>query len=133
LKAIENRESSIRDDIEQAQKQRDEAEALLDQHKKMMESAEADAQSLFKESRKQADKSREEMLEKARLESDKLLVKAKEEIEQQKESALESLKTEVADLAVGAAEKIILHNLDEKKQKAVVDEYIKTMPGTIKN
>lgn len=133
LAAIENRENSIRDDIEKAQKQRDDAEALLEQHKQMMESAESEAQKLFKDSRKQADKAREEMLEKARQESLKQLEKAKEEIEQQKESALASLKVEVADLAIGAAEKIILHNLDEDKQRAVVDEYIKSMPDTLKN
>jgi len=133
LAAIDNREKSIRDDIEKAQKQRDDAEALLEQHKQMMESAESEAQKLFKDSRKQADKAREEMLEKASQESHKLLDKAKEEIDQQKESALASLKAEVADLAIGAAEKIILHNLDEDKQKAVVDEYIKSMPDTLKN
>ena len=133
LTAIENREHSIRDDIEKAQQQRDEAEALITQHKEKMAAAEAEAQALLKESRKLADKAREELLEKTRLESGKLLEKAKEEIEQQKESALASLRTEVADLAVGAAEKIILQNLDKDKQKAVVDEYIKAMPDTLKN
>ena len=133
LSSIDNREKSIRNDIEEAQKQRDEAEALLDQHKKMMDSAEAEAQKLFKESRAQADKAREEMLVKSRQESGKLIEKARDEIEQQKESALASLKAEVADLAVGAAEKIILHNLDGDKQKAVVDEYINSMPKTLKN
>jgi len=133
LATIDNREKSIRDDIEQAQKQRDDAEALLAKHKELMDSAEAEAQKLFKESRAQADKAREAMIEKSRQESAKLLEKAKDEIEHQKDSALASLRAEVADLAVGAAEKIILHNLDGKKQKVVVDEYIKSMPKTLKN
>ncbi len=133
LASIDNREQSIRDDIEQAQKQRDEAEALLARHQEMLDQAEAEAQKLFKESKSLAEKAREEMIVKAREESAKLLEKAKDEIEQQKESALASLKTEVADLAVGAAEKIILQNLDAKKQKVVVDEYIKSMPKTLKN
>ncbi len=133
LASIDNREQSIRDDIEQAQKQRDEAEALLARHQEMLDQAEAEAQKLFKESKSLAEKAREEMIVKAREESAKLLEKAKDEIEQQKESALASVKTEVADFAVGAAEKIILQNLDAKKQKVVVDEYIKSMPKTLKN
>lgn len=133
LTAIDNREKAIRSDIEEAQKQRDEAAAMLDKHKQLMESAESEAQALFKESRTQADKARDEMIIKARQESTLLLEKAKVEIEQQKESALASLKAEVADLAIGAAEKIILHDLDDSKQKAVVDEYIKSMPKTLKN
>lgn len=133
LGAIENREQSIRNDLEQAQKQRDEAESLLEKHRELIAGAETEARKLIKESQSIAEKARQDILEKARQESGKLLEKARDEIEQQKESALASLRSEVADLAVGAAEKIILQNLDEDKQKVVVDEYLKTMPKTLKN
>jgi F-type H+-transporting ATPase subunit b len=133
LGAIESREKSIRGDLEKAQKQRDEAEALLERHRQMMSGAEAEAQKMIKESQSLAEKARQEILEKARQESNKLVEKARDEIEQQKNSALASLRAEVADLAIGAAEKIILQNLDEDKQKQLVDEYIKTIPKSIKN
>ena len=133
LGAIQSREESIRADLETAQKQREEAEALLERHRQMMAGAEAEAQKMIKESQTLADKARQEILEKARQESAKLVDKAREEIEQQKNSALASLRAEVADLAIGAAEKIILQNLDEKKQKQVVDEYIKSIPKSINN
>ena len=133
LNAIDSRENSIRSDLEEAQKQRDEAQELLEEHKQMVDKAEAEAQKLFKESQALADKARQETLDKAREESDKLLDKAKAEIEKEKDSALTSLKEEVADLAIGAAEKILSANLDESKQKAVVDEYIKSMPKSLKN
>jgi len=133
LNAIDSRENSIRSDLEEAQKQRDEAQELLEEHKQMVDKAEAEAQKLFKESQALADKARQETLDKAREESDKLLDKAKAEIEKEKDSALTSLKEEVADLAIGAAEKILSANLDKSKQKAVVDEYIKSMPKSLKN
>ena len=107
LGAIENREKTIREDLAQAQQQREEAQQLLEKHKELMAIAEGEAQ--------------------------KLIEQAKAEIQHEKESALASLKAEVADLAVGAAEKIILHNLDEKKQKAIVDEYIKSLPKNVNN
>jgi len=133
LSAIENREQSIRNDLEEAQKQRDEAQELFEKHKQKMEQAEAEAQKLFKESQALAEKARREILSKAQEESAKLVDKAKDEIERQKESALASLRAEVADLAIGAAEKILSSTLDENKQKAVVDEYIKSMPKSINN
>ncbi len=133
LAAIENREKTIRGDLEQAQAQREEAQHLLEKHKEMIASAESEAQQLLKEARELADKKRQELLEQARLESQKLIEQAKAEIQHEKESALASLKAEVADLAIGAAEKIILHNLDEKKQKAIVDEYIKSLPKNMNN
>ncbi len=133
LTAIKNREDGIREDLEKARQQREEAEALLQKHQDMLAGAEEEARKLLKENQQMAEKARQELIEKARQESEKLLERAKEEIDQQKESALASLKAEVADLAVGAAEKIILQTLDKDKQKAIVEEYIKTMPKSVNN
>lgn len=133
LEAIKSREDGIRNDLEQAKNQREEAEATLEKHQKLMAGAEAEAQKILKENKALADKARQELMDDARQDAEKLLEKAKSEIERQKDSALASLKAEVADLAVGAAEKIIIQNLDKEKQKSVVDEYIKSMPKSINN
>lgn len=133
LAAIENREKTIRDDLDEAQKQRQQAEDLLEKHRQMVSAAESEGQKILKENQQLAEKARQEMIEKSRLEADKLIEKARQEIEHQKESALAELKSEVADLAIGAAEKIIHQSLDKEKQKTVVDEYIKSMPKTMKN
>ncbi len=133
LSTIENREKAIRQDLEQAQKQREEAQQLLEQHRKMMAEAESEAQRLLKESRELADQKRQELLKQAKEQSQKLVEQAKKEIEQEKENALASLKAEVADLAITAAEKIIMHNLDKEKQKEIVDQYIKDLPKSAKN
>jgi len=133
LATIENREKAIREDLEQAQKQREEAQHLLEQHRKMMAEAESEAQRLLKESRELAEQKRQELLSQAKEESQKIVEMAKKEIEQEKENALTSLKSEIADLAVNAAEKIIMHNLDKDKQKTIVDEYIKGLPKSAKN
>ncbi|MCD6375912.1 MAG: F0F1 ATP synthase subunit B [Caldisericaceae bacterium] len=133
LATIENREKAIHEDLEQAQKQREEAQHLLEQHRKMMAEAESEAQRLLKESRELAEQKRQELLSQAKEESQKIVEMAKKEIEQEKENALTSLKSEIADLAVNAAEKIIMHNLDKDKQKTIVDEYIKGLPKSAKN
>ncbi len=133
LSTIQNREESMRSDLDEAEKQRSEAEALLEKHKEMIAGAESEAQKIIKENQQLAEKSRQEMIDKAREESDRLIEKAKSEIERQKQTALDSLKAEVADLAVGAAEKILLQTLDKEKQKEVVDQYLKSMPKSIKN
>jgi F-type H+-transporting ATPase subunit b len=62
-----------------------------------------------------------------------LLEKTTREIEALKESALAELRAEVADLAIGAAEKILLENLDEARQKTVVDAYLQSLPKTMNN
>ena len=62
-----------------------------------------------------------------------MIEKAKKEIEQQKDSAIASLKAEVADMAIGAAEKVLAQTLDANQHKKVVDEYIDSMPKSVKN
>jgi len=133
LNAISNRENQIRGDIEEAKKQREEAESLFQKHQELIDGAESEAQKIIKENQELAEKTKQSMIEDARTEADKIIVNAKKEIEQQKESALATLRTEVAELAVGAAEKIILQKLDRKEHENVINEYIKTMPKSAEN
>jgi len=133
LAAITEREDSIRTDLDEARRQRDEAQALLDKHKKMLAEADAESQKLIREAQDLAQKSRTEIVEKAREEATTLVAKAKEEIEKQKEDALKTLRAEVVDLALGAAEKVLTQTIDKEANKKVVDNYLASMPKTIKN
>jgi len=133
LNTINSREDQIRGDIENAKKQRDEAEELLNKHTEMMAGAESEAQKIIKENQQLAEKTKQGMIDEARKEADKIIENAKAEIERQKESALSSLRAEIADLAVGAAEKIIIQKLDKKAHDDVINEYIKSMPESGKN
>ena len=100
LNSINEREDGIRNNIEQAQKEREEAEILLEKHKKMIADAEAEAQKLIKEAQDLAQKARNETLDKSRDEANSIIEKAKQEIEKQKEDALAELKSEVVDIAL---------------------------------
>ena len=133
LNAINNREDQIRTDIDDARKQREEAESILQKHQELIAGAEAEAQKIIKENQQLAEKTKQSMIDGARSEAEKIIENAKKEIEQQKDSALASLKEEVAELAVGAAEKIIIQKLDKAGHEKVVDEYLKSMPKSLNN
>jgi F-type H+-transporting ATPase subunit b len=66
---------------------------------------------------------------KAQEDSRKLLEQAKIEIQQEKDTAMADLRNEVSDLAIKAAEKIINENLDENKQKKIVNDFISQIPN----
>ncbi len=133
LSAISDREDSIRTDIEDARRQRDEAEALLEKHRKMVAEADMEAQKMIREAQSLAEKTRAEIVDKAREEAAALVEKAKVEIDKQKDDALKSLKAEVVDLALGAAEKVLVQVIDKEVNKKVVDNYLTSMPKSIKN
>ena len=88
LNSIENREKTIQDSLDKAQKAQEDAESLLAQHQEIMKSAEEEAQRLIKENRELAEKSRQEIIGQARTSSLQMLEKAKLEIEKEKENAL---------------------------------------------
>ena len=133
LTSITNREDSIRNDLEEAGKQREEAEELLVKHKKMIAEADAEAQRVINEAQGLAKKSREEIVEKAREEATQVIEKARQEIERQHADAMKALKEDVVDLAIGAAEKILTQAIDKNAHKKVIDEYIGSMPKSQKN
>lgn len=133
LESIKNREKSIHDDIDQARKQREEAEELLQKHKQLIADADAEAKKVIREAQGLAQKSKEEIIENARSEAASLIEKAKMEIDKQRDDAIKALKVEVVDLAIGAAEKILVQTLDRDAQKKVVDDYIASIPENLKN
>jgi len=133
ITSITNREDSIRNDLEEAKKQREEAEILLEKHKKMIAEADAEAQRVINEAQDLAKKSREEIVEKARQEATQVVEKARQEIERQHADAMKALKEDIVDLAIGAAEKILTQTIDKNAHKKVIDEYIGSMPKSVEN
>lgn len=133
ISAINKREEDIKNNIEGAKKEHEEAAALLEKHKQMIADADAEAQRVIKEAQDLAEKTRSEIIEKSREEAAAVVEKAKAEIEKQREDAIAALKAEVVDLAIGAAEKILTQNIDKESNKKVVDDFISSMPKSLKN
>jgi len=133
LSSLTDREEGIRNDIDEAKKQHEEAKALLIKHKKMIAEADAQAQAVLNEAQEIAQKSRSEILEKAREDAAREVARAKQEIEKQRDDALKSLRAEVVGLAIGAAEKILSQTIDVEVNKKVVDDFISSMPKSLKN
>ena len=128
LKALNSREESITNAIENAEKLNKEAEQLIEQNKKDLADANAKSIAVINEAKEMASKVREEIISKASDDSRKVIEQAKTEIEQQKEAALSEMKDEISDIAIRAAEKIINENLDERKQKKIIDDFLVKMP-----
>ena len=84
---------------------------------------------IINDAKDKANKMRDDILQKSQEESRKMIDQAKAEITQEKESAMSDLRHEVSDLAIKAAEKIINENLDETKQKKIVNDFISQIPS----
>jgi F-type H+-transporting ATPase subunit b len=128
LDALQKREESVRGALDRAEHAREEAERLLEEHRKQVARSEAEAHRILAEGRELGEKLKNEIVEQANAQSRKLTEQAKQEIERDKDAALASLRGEVANLAIKAAEKILDETLDEKRHRAIVDSFMNNLP-----
>lgn len=128
LTALHSREQGIRDSLDHAERIKKEAEDLVMQNKKNLAEANVQSMKIINDAKEMANKMRDDIVAKSHEDSRKLIEQAKVEIKQEKESAMADLRNEVSDLAIKAAEKIIKDNLDENKQKKIVNDFISQIP-----
>ena len=127
LKAVEERERRIRQQLEEAERARAEAARLLEEHKRTTAAAHAEAQELIAQARSVAEKERAALLAQAREQYEQLLERARKEIESEKEKAILELRREAVDLSIAAASKLIEANLDSDANRRLVMEYLKSL------
>lgn len=120
LEAAQARETAITQAVEQAEKARAEAEALLNEHRQRLAKADEEVRQILDRARNEAEKLREELLAKARAETDEIKRQAQEEIERARDEALREFFERAADLVVEATGRILpgLLSADQHRQLA---------------
>jgi F-type H+-transporting ATPase subunit b len=129
VKMLDAREKTIHEAIESAKKERAEAEKLLASQKASLAQATREAAELAKRNQDEVEKLRQELTAKARKEAEELVASARRQIIEEKTKAAAELRGMVADLAIEAAGKLVKASLDEKAQRALVEDYLKQLPA----
>ena len=124
MAALEGRETRIRESLEAAEVALAKAEAISKDNDKALREAEQTAHQIRKEAKEEAERIRTERIAKAKDEAEKIIEQAKFDITQEKQTALIALRQEVARLAIKSASLIIDAELDEEKNKKLVNNYI---------
>ena len=119
---IDARRDRIRQAIEEADRAREEARSLLEEHRALIGQAKRDAEQILGEARKVADSQSERMRRELDDDRQRRLDETLRQIDQAKVQALGELKREVGALAALAAEKITRKTLTDADQKRLIDE-----------
>jgi F-type H+-transporting ATPase subunit b len=125
--AVEEREAALQKALDEARRDRDEAAALLAQHRAAIGEARAEAQRYIAEGRQAGERVRAEMLEQTRTEQAELMERIRREIAQERDRAIAQLRRETADLAIRGASRVIERNLDDAANRALVEEFLATV------
>jgi len=124
LNAVEEREKGIKAALDEAAERNAEAAGLLEQHREQLQDARRQANELIAEGRAAGDTVRKEVEEKARAEAQAIVERARVEIERERDAALEVLRKEAVDLALAAASRLMQENLDQAKDRELVERYL---------
>jgi F-type H+-transporting ATPase subunit b len=123
-KAFKDRRANIEGKLEQAEKDREEAEGLLEQYRRRLRDAEDETQRILEEARANADRVRRELLAKAEADAGRELERARQAIRAERDQAIRQLRGEVGTLAVELATRVVGDSLDRDRQLRLVDQYI---------
>jgi F-type H+-transporting ATPase subunit b len=122
LRALQKREQTIHDAIDEAHRARDEAHQLREQLQQEMGRAQDKVRELMDEARRDAQHLTEDMTAKARAEIQADWDRKKRELELARDQALQDIYNQAAHLATVISSKVVRRNLSEQDHRALVDE-----------
>jgi F-type H+-transporting ATPase subunit b len=123
-KGMNARTERIRNDLKDAEDQRQDAEQLKAEYQASLNDAKAEAARIVDEARQAAEQLKRDRESELQTELAAQRERAVADIEASKAQATEDLKGDLAQLAIGAAETVVKRNLDAETQAQLVEEYI---------
>jgi F-type H+-transporting ATPase subunit b len=123
-KAMVARTEKIRNNLDEAQKVRDEAETILADYQRQLADARGEANRIIEEARQAAEQLRQDMVRRADEEVAELRQRNAEDLRAAQERAISQLQSQVRNLALELAEKVVGANLDRDRNLQLVDQYI---------
>jgi F-type H+-transporting ATPase subunit b len=122
--AIDARREKIRTAVDEADRAREEARSLLEEHRKLVGRAKQEAEEILTEGRKTADSMRERVREETEADRQRRLEETKRQIEAETQRALEQIRSEVADLTLIATSKVTGKVLDRDDHRRLIEDAI---------
>ena len=123
-KAIDERRERIRASLDEADRAREEARRLLEEHRALIGRAQTDAEEILSEARHVADANERRMREELEEDRQRRLEDTRKQIEAETRRALEQIRLEVVDLSMLAATKVTRKSLDDADHKRLIEEAV---------
>lgn len=123
------RTRTIQDNLDSAEKAKAEAEELRQQYEDSISEAKEKANEIIVKAHEDAEAERSAIIKKSQDEADKIIADADKAIENERKRVLRQAQSEIADLAIEAASKIIGENVDDEKNRRLVDRFLSEEEG----
>ena len=125
LNAVNDREVSIIDALNQAKLAKQEMAQLKEDNERILREARAERDGILKEARDMKDKIVNQAKDSAKVEGEKMMEAARQSIQTEKNAAMADIKTQIGTLSVSIAENILKEKLDnDGAQNALVENIL---------
>lgn len=125
LKVMNKRKEMINKQFQDADSAKGEALELKKQYEDKLQGADDESQRILAEARENAKAEYSQMIGRAQQDIIKMKADAQKQIETETEKARLRAKEDIASLAIEAAEKVVAANINEDKNSAIFDEFLK--------
>ena len=122
--ALDARGAKIREELDEAVRLREEAQALLAQYERQQSEAAAEAERILAHAGDEAARQAEKAAEALEAVLERRKQQALDRIARAEEEALAEVRGAAVDIAVGATRKLLADRLDAKRRAALIDEAI---------
>lgn len=122
---LEKRCEKIREDLDSAEKDKEDAKALKDEYDEKLKAVNKEAEAILSEARKEAKKNEARIIEEAKEEAARIMKRTSREIELEKKQAADDMKKEMIQIASVMAGKVVAASIDITVQEQLVDETLK--------
>lgn len=127
ISKLETRDRAIRGAIDEARRERQEAERLLAEQKEMLNQARRQTSEMLASAKEQAEHERQRLLGDARAEYEKVVARGREQLEHETRAALDQVRQTTAALALEVAGKLVQQTLDQPGQKRLAEQFVKEL------
>ena len=125
LNAVNDREVTIIDALNQAKLAKQEMAQLKEDNERILREARAERDGILKEAREMKDKIVNEAKERAKVEGEKMIAAARQSIQTEKIAAMADIKNQIGTLSVNIAENILREKLNnDSAQNALVENIL---------
>jgi F-type H+-transporting ATPase subunit b len=127
LEALDKRQESIRQSLDDAAKARQELERLQVESQRILAQARGEAESIVARTREDANRLRDEMRQKAQQEAANIVKSAEKQIELETARALQQIRHEAVDLSIAIASKLLQRNVSKEDNERLIEDTFKQL------
>jgi F-type H+-transporting ATPase subunit b len=131
LGGLDKRAKAINDQLEQANRLRAEAEALLASYQRKQEEAEKEAEGLVKQAKKDADALRKTAEVELKAAIERRTAQAEENIKRAEQDAVTQIRTQLVDIATETARQVIVAQLKDQKDDPAIARALQSIERNI--